>query len=109
MDSLLHANTKSQGDALISDFNAAVLAPLLNGGEVDALGRRREAARLDILKYPPQTSNYLYSMLRYHSRDVCLHLPPKCKVTIRSSLSFEEEMNYAAQRHREFMLGETVH
>ena len=56
MDALLHGNTKSQGDACISDFNEAMLAPCVNGGEVDALGGRREAARLDMLNYPLQMS-----------------------------------------------------
>lgn len=109
MNTLLHGNTKSQGDACISDFNAAALAPRVSGAEVDGLGGRRQAARLDMLNYPPQMSACPYRMLRYQSRNVCLDSPPKCKLTVRSCLPFEAGMNYPAQRHREFILRETVH
>lgn len=78
MDALLHGNTKSQADACISDLNAVALALRVSGGEVDALGGRREAARLDMLNYPPQMSTYPYRMPR--CRDVCLDSPPKCKL-----------------------------
>lgn len=56
---LYSRNTKSQGDACISDFNAVALAPHVSSG-VGALGRRREAARLDMLNYPLQMSMYQY-------------------------------------------------
>ena len=75
MDALLHGNTKSQGHACNSDFNAAALASHVSGGEVDALGGRR-VARLDMLNYPLQMSAYPYRTLRCQNRDVCLESPP---------------------------------
>lgn len=95
-----------RANEMLAFLTTAVALASHVSGEVDALGRRRQVARLDVLNYLPQMSSYSYRMVRYQSRDVWLESPPKRKLNceelillLRGNLK-----NYSAERHREFIL-----